>query len=68
MKMVALDEKSAHALRIRRKALMDAATEVAGHWNDKSFMDNQYQQAQRSAHVLRMMALDIDLGEWEDKT
>ncbi len=44
-----------------RKGLMDAASEVAGHWNDRSAMTNQYQQAQRSASVLTGIALEVDI-------
>jgi hypothetical protein len=42
---------------IRRIALLDAASEVAGHWNDKFQMCNQYEQAQKSASILQKMAL-----------
>lgn len=48
-------------LQVRRIAFLDAATEVAGHWNDKRFMVNQYEQAQRSAGVLQRMALQMKM-------
>jgi len=45
---------------IRRRAFLDAASEVAGHWNDRRQMVNQYAQAQRSAERLQAMALELD--------
>ena len=44
--------------KARRRALLDASTEVAGHWNDRAAMCNQYDQAQRSAAALQRMAID----------
>ncbi len=43
----------------RHKTLLDASTEIAGHWNDRSTMCNQYEQAQRSAGVLQRQALEV---------
>ena len=43
----------------RRMALLDASSEVAGHWNDRDTMCNQYDQAQRSAGVLQRKALNV---------
>lgn len=40
----------------RRTALLDAAREVATHWNDSSATCNQKAQAERSASALRRMA------------
>ena len=44
---------------VRRKTLLDASTEVAGHWNDRTTMCNQYEQAQRSAGILQRQALEV---------
>jgi hypothetical protein len=44
-----------------RRGMLDAASEVAGHWNDRSTMTNQYQQAQRSANVLIRLACKVDI-------
>ena len=52
-------ELRAEIKSVRRKTLLDASTEVAGHWNDRSTMCNQYQQAQRSAEVLQRQALEV---------
>lgn len=45
---------------IKRKTLLEASSEVAGHWNDRSTMTNQYQQAQRSAGVLQRQGYEIE--------
>jgi hypothetical protein len=55
-------EKDAHELMevtwnaSRRNALLEASTEVATHWNDRTTMTNQYEQAQRSAVMLQAKA------------
>jgi hypothetical protein len=49
-----------HATReARQKALLNASSEVAGHWNDRTTTTNQYEQAQRSAGVLQRMATEV---------
>ena len=43
-------------MAIRSQVLREAANEVRSHWNDKSTMVNQLEQAERSANVLDQMA------------
>lgn len=45
--------KAALTAKATKAALLDAADEVSNHWNDRSTEVNQYEQAQRSARVLR---------------
>lgn len=54
-----IKELQEEAKSIKRKTLLEEASEVAGHWNDKSIMVNQYEQAQRSADVLQKQALNL---------
>ena len=46
--------------RVKRITLLEASSEVAGHWNDRSTMVNQYEQAQRSAGVLQRQGYAIE--------
>lgn len=41
--------------RIESDALEMAAREVESHWNDRHYMTNQYEQAQRSAAMIRAL-------------
>ena len=52
-------DKERLVAKTRRLTLLDASSEVASHWNDRNHQCNQYDQAQRSAGVLRRMALEI---------
>lgn len=49
--------------KIKRITLFEAATEVASHWNDKTTMVNQYDQAQRSAAILQSQGYTIEILE-----
>lgn len=50
------------AIRIRVAALIEAAAEVESHWNDRQYVCNQYEQAQRSGRVLREKARVVELA------
>jgi len=53
--------------KIRRRTLLEASSEVADHWNDRHTMVNQYEQAQRSAGVLKEIAIAAPRGPTEEK-
>ena len=63
MKIFTIKEVKAAIKEARQIALLDAAAEVASHWNDRNAMVNQYEQAQRSARALQRMAYKVNLTQ-----
>lgn len=57
-----INELNKEVANTKRKTLLEASSEVASHWNDRTRTVNQYEQAVRSAGVLQKMAFDIPIA------